>query len=98
MEEAPGEPELRDRLPQGAPDGVPDSYVGVTRGTPLGFEVRLRNTRIAATGSEQRFRVALRVVGDGVLLEEKLLRVVIPAATPASAALADGAQNPDAGD
>lgn len=92
------EPELRDRLPQGAPDGVPDSYVGVERGAQLGFEVRLRNTRIAATASDQRFRVALRVVGDGVLLEEKLLRVVIPAATPASAALGGGAEDQDAGD
>jgi hypothetical protein len=92
------EPEQRDRLPEGALDGVPDSYVGVERGMKLGFAVRLRNTRIAATASEQRFRVALRVIGDGVLLEEKLLRVVIPAGAQVPLEGDTSGRDMDAGD
>lgn len=72
-------PTARDLLPQGAPDGVIDGYVDVDRRSQLGFRVTLQNQRIAPRDVAQRFRVAVQVVGDSVLLEERLLRIVVPA-------------------
>jgi hypothetical protein len=72
-------PDARDLLPRGEPDGVIESYVDVDRRSQLGFRVTLQNQSIAARDVAQRFRVAVQVVGDGVLLEERLLRVVVPA-------------------
>jgi hypothetical protein len=73
-------PAESDRLPLGKPDGVPDSYLDVTRKTRLGFKVTLQNGRIADADVDQRFRVSIRLLGDGVLLEERFLRVLVPAA------------------
>jgi hypothetical protein len=69
----------RDRLPSEKPDGVPESYVEVDRRSLLGFRVTLQNQTIAPRDVPQRFRVAVEVVGDSVRLEERLLRVVVPA-------------------
>lgn len=72
------EPALRDVLPASGPDGVPESFADVDRRSQLGFRVTLRNDRIAPSDIAQRFRVSLRVIGDGVLLQERVLRVVVP--------------------
>ncbi|MEY4577966.1 MAG: hypothetical protein RL701_2669 [Pseudomonadota bacterium] len=74
-------PQTADRYPRGAPDGVPDSYVNVTARQKLGFAVLLGNPRIAPIDIEQRFRVAVRLLGDGVQLEERLLGVRVDAVT-----------------
>jgi hypothetical protein len=74
---------VADREPAGMPDGVAETFVGVPGGSTLRFAIRLRNDRIAPTDVDQRFRVTLRVVGDGLLLREQTLRVVVPAG-PAS--------------
>jgi hypothetical protein len=73
------QPELRDSLPAGKPDGVADGFAQVDRRSQLGFLVTLRNDRIAPSDLPQRFRISIRVVGDGVLLQERLLRVLVPA-------------------
>jgi len=73
-------PGTSDRLPPGDPDGVADTYLDVTRKTRLGFKITLRNERIAGADDDQRFRLSIRLLGDGVLLEERLLRVRVPAA------------------
>jgi hypothetical protein len=73
------QPELRDRLPADKPDGVAETFLQVDRRSQLGFRVTLRNDRIAPSDLPQRFRVAIRVIGDGVLLQERLLRVLVPA-------------------
>jgi hypothetical protein len=73
------DPVARDLLPHGAPDGVLDSFVQVDRRSQLGFRVTLKNQTIAPRDVAQRFRVAVQVLGDSVLLEERLLRVVVPA-------------------
>jgi hypothetical protein len=70
---------VADRLPAGMPDGIDETFLAVRSGTTLRFGVRLRNDRIAPTDVEQRFRLTLRVVGDGLLLGEQTLRVVVPA-------------------
>jgi hypothetical protein len=72
-------PVARDRLPSGKPDGVLESYVEVDRRSQLGFRVTLQNQTIMPRDAAQRFRVAVQVVGDSVRLEERLLRVVVPA-------------------
>jgi hypothetical protein len=75
--------EASDRLPQGMPDGVPDSYLHVERKNRLGFKVTLRNARIAPSDVTQHYRVSVRLLGDGLLLEERYLGVQIPAAQDA---------------
>lgn len=73
-------PKIEDLLPKGEPDGVDDSFVHVRTSDALGFEVRLRNRHIAATDVDQMFRVIVQIEGDGVILEERTLRVIVPAA------------------
>lgn len=84
-------PQTADLLPPGAPDGVRDSYLDVNREHKLGFAVTLRDARIAPSDTEQRFRVSVRLVADGVLLEERTLAVRIPAVTQPVAADAEDA-------
>ena len=74
-------PETADRLPSGAPDGVPDSYLNVTRRQLLGFAAVIDNTRLPPSDEDQHYRVSVRLMGDGVLLEERLLGLVVPAGT-----------------
>jgi hypothetical protein len=73
-------PKTADRLPTGAPDGKADSYLDVTSRQRLGFAVILTNQRIAPSDEIQHFRSSLRLVGDGVLLEERVLAVTVAAA------------------
>lgn len=80
--DAPG---TADRRPTAAPDGVLDSYVGVTSRQRLGFSVVVANPRIAPSDVDQMFRVSVKLVGDGVELEERLLAVRIPALPPLAA-------------
>jgi hypothetical protein len=66
----------------------------VRRAHQLGFAVVLRNDRIAPADYDQRFRVSIRLIGDGILLEEHTLGVRIPAALqPPVAAEADAGDN-----
>jgi hypothetical protein len=83
------QPDLRDRLPASEPDGVADSFVQVDRRSQVGFRVTLRNDRIAPGDLPQRFRISIRVVGDGVLLQERFLRVLVPAGHVAGDAVLD---------
>lgn len=85
-------PLAADRLPVSAVDGVADSYLDVNRQQRLGFVVVLGNPRIAAGDLEQRFRVSLRLVGDGVELEERLIGIRVPGVSrpPSAAADEDG--------
>ncbi len=88
-------PQIKDLLPKPKPDGIPDSFVDVHQSTQLGFSVRLRDDRLPPSDLPQRFRLKLRIVGDGLVLQERVLRVVIPA-LPAVGADA-GALHDDAG-
>ena len=75
-------PMAADRLPAGAPDAVFESYLNVDRRSQLGFRVTLQNLHIAPRDVAQRYRVAIRIIGDSVLLEERFLRIVVPARAP----------------
>ena len=78
--DADGGPKREDALPEAKPDGRLDSYVDVTAGQDLAFTVKLRNRVVPARDFEQRFRVLIEVRGDGVVLEQRTLRIVVPAA------------------
>jgi hypothetical protein len=69
-------PEIADRRPEG--DGVDDTFVGVRPGTRLSFRAVLRNEVIPPADYDQYFNLTLRVVGDGVTLLTKRIRVVVP--------------------
>jgi hypothetical protein len=82
-------PKTADRLPREKPDGVPDTYLDVTRRQRLGFSVVFENNRLPPSDTEQHYRVSVRLMGDGVLLEERLLSVVVPASSQRMAATSD---------
>ncbi|HJL19749.1 MAG TPA: hypothetical protein RMH99_29065, partial [Sandaracinaceae bacterium LLY-WYZ-13_1] len=69
-------PESADRRPSG--DGVDDTFVDVPPGTRLSFRAVLRNETIPPADYDQYFNVTLRIVGDGVTLETRRLRIVVP--------------------
>jgi hypothetical protein len=85
-------PATADLLPSGAPDGKLDSYLNVQRLNLLGFTVSLNNQRIAPSDQPQHYRVSINVLGDGLLLEEHLLGVVVPSTSQQPTA-ADDAGN-----
>jgi hypothetical protein len=74
-------PEIADLLPEGEPDGEPDTFVHASGRAKLRFDVELRNTRIAPLDVDQRYRAVVEVVGDGLILVQRTLRIRIPAAT-----------------
>jgi hypothetical protein len=76
-------PLTADRLPANAPDGVPDTYVDVAQDARLGFAVWLADPRIAPSDAEQHYRVSVRLMGNGIVLEERVLGVRIDPATSA---------------
>lgn len=75
-------PTRRDTPPT---DGVFDTFIDVRGGTELVFTLGLRNVLLMEQDFEQVFRITIRVVGDGVVLIEETLRVIVPAAPPAPA-------------
>ena len=73
-------PTLEDQLPADAPDGWLDTFVDVRAKARLGFDVRFRNVHITPSDVDQRFRVRVRILGDGLIVAEHTLRIVVPAA------------------
>ena len=59
-------------------DGVLDTFVEVATGTRLRFAVLLQNETLAPADYDQAFRVGLRIVGDGTVLDELTVRVIVP--------------------
>jgi hypothetical protein len=84
-------PATADRLPSAKPDGLLDSYLRVEQRNRLGFKVTLRNSRIAPSDVAQRFRLSVRLIGDDTLLEERFLRVMVPAGQLPPVAASDDA-------
>jgi len=77
--EAPPEidpPGVADRRPSG--DGIDDTFTDVGPGTRLAFRAVLRNEAIPPADYDQFFNLELRVVGDGVTLLSRSIRVIVP--------------------
>ena len=70
-------PELADERPA---DGIADTFVGVRPGTRLRFAVHLRNTLLLGDDAPQYFTVTLNLVGDGLSLGTRTVRVQVPPA------------------
>lgn len=71
-------PEARDRLPQGAPDGLDDTFENVLTRTQLTFRIIARNTSVRETEFPQLFFARVQLVGDGVVVGERTLRIIVP--------------------
>ncbi len=69
-------PTLADRRPAG--DGLDDTFLGVGPGTQLSFRAVLRNETIPPADYDQIFNLELRVIGDGVTLLTRRLRIIVP--------------------
>jgi hypothetical protein len=59
-------------------DGVLDTFAGVHSGTTVGFRAHLANTTIEPADYDQTFRVTIAILGDGLTLEERTIRVTVP--------------------
>lgn len=71
------DPAREDRIAVG--DGVLDTFLDVRAGTTLRFVAHLANDSVEPADYEQTFRVTVRVVGDGLVLAERVVRVIVPA-------------------
>ncbi|WP_236604263.1 hypothetical protein [Sandaracinus amylolyticus] len=69
-------PTREDRRPSG--DGIADTFAGVRPGTSVRFELVLQNSTVPPADYEQVFRVSVRIVGDGLDLVERTVRVIVP--------------------
>lgn len=72
------EPRREDRQPAGALDGVPDTFTDVTTRTRLTFRVHVRNTRAPEQEYPQLFYVRVVLLGDGLVVGERVLRIIVP--------------------
>jgi hypothetical protein len=86
-------PTLGDLTPDDESDARPDTFLDVRQGASLGFRVALRNDRIAEVEIEQRFRLAIDVLGDGTLIAQPVIRVRVPAREPSTGAYDAGARD-----
>ncbi|MEM9067025.1 MAG: hypothetical protein AAGE52_00925 [Myxococcota bacterium] len=75
--EAEGDPPP-DRIDVRPMDGINDTFLNVRIGTSLRFAIRLRNERIPPATYDQFFRLTVQIVGDGLVLDEVTIRVVVP--------------------
>jgi hypothetical protein len=71
-------PEARDRLPSGTPDGLDDTFENVLTRTQLTFRIIARNTAVRETEFPQLFFARVQLVGDGVVVGERTLRIIVP--------------------
>ena len=71
-------PQRADLLPTGMPDGVMDTFTTVPTRTRLTFRVHLRNVTLRETEYPQLYFIRVTLVGDGVTVDERVVRVIIP--------------------
>lgn len=88
-------PERQDRAPAGALDGLDDTFVNVQTRTRLTFRVIARNTSRVAQEYPQLFFARVQLVGDGVVVGERVVRVIVPEGPKPDAGV-DAARSADA--
>jgi hypothetical protein len=71
-------PRIEDRLPVGMLDGIADTFAEVPTRTHLTFRIRLRNVTVAHTELPQVFFLRVSLTGDGIVLGERIVRVLVP--------------------
>jgi len=75
MSPAPGR---EDRLPAGMLDGVSDTFTSVYSRTQLTFRLHLQNRSVIEGEFPQVFFLRVLVTGDGTILREVTVRVIVP--------------------
>lgn len=88
-------PEGRDLLPEGMPDGLDDTFINVQTRTRLTYRVIARNTSVRETEFPQLYFARVQLVGDGVVVGERVVRVIVPEG-PKQDAGVDGSTRGDA--
>lgn len=73
------EPERVDEQPA---DGIDDTFLNVRPGTKLRFAVHLRNALLVADDAPQFYTITINLLGDGLSLGTRAIRIEIPARTP----------------
>lgn len=71
-------PERQDRAPRDSPDGLDDTFTGVQTRTRLTFRVIARNTTRPSEEYPQLYFARVQLVGDGVVVGERVVRVIVP--------------------
>ncbi|MBP6834652.1 MAG: hypothetical protein KA978_27965, partial [Deltaproteobacteria bacterium] len=71
-------PQRVDLLPTAMRDGVLDTFTTVPTRTRLTFRVRLRNVTQRETEYPQLYFIRVALVGDGVTVDERVVRVIVP--------------------
>lgn len=71
-------PEARDRLPPSMPDGLDDTFENVLTRTRLTFRIVARNTSVPESEFPQLFFARVQLVGDGVVVGERTIRIIVP--------------------
>ena len=71
-----------DRVDRDPVDGIPETFVNVVSGATLRFVLTLRNDVLPEQDYPQAFRVRARIMGDGIVLHDDTLRIVVPARAP----------------
>lgn len=72
------QPVREDRAPAGMLDGVPDTFLDVLTRTRLTFRANVRNTQVPQTDFPQLFFVTVQILGDGVVVDTRTIRIIVP--------------------
>jgi hypothetical protein len=89
-------PTRADLRPPG--DGIDDTFQDVRSGTDVVFRAHLQNLTVAPADYEQVFRVVIRVIGDGLVLVERTVRITVPSGRLDAGAVDAGAADAGAAD
>lgn len=68
-----------DRADERPADGIDDTFVNVRPGTTLRFAVHLQNTLLVPDDAPQFYTVLINLVGDGLSLGMRAIRIEVPA-------------------
>ena len=71
-------PMTDDRFPTAATDGIADTFLNVRANVQLNFRLHLRNLMVQSDEFPQVFFVPVTVLGDGTILREIVVRVIVP--------------------
>lgn len=77
-------------------DGVLDTFREIDHGVTLNFEVQLRNDVLMPDDYDRRVTLTVVILGDGLAVATRTIRVLIPRRVPTDAGPRDAALNFDA--
>jgi len=72
------------RVDERPADGIDDTFVDVRPGTTLRFAVHMRNTLLVSDDAPQFYTVTINLLGDGLSLGTRAIRIEVPARSATS--------------